>query len=77
MMKVILLIVELIVTIASLLLVFNMTAAAMGSYQQAQDVAYVSINQMQQKNADMYGSPSGYIPAAAGGILSSLTNFRI
>jgi hypothetical protein len=78
MIKTIVLMIELVFTIATLFLVFSMTANAMSSYQQVEDASYGAISQMQQKNADMYGSaPTGYMPAAASDILSSLTNFRI
>ena len=77
MIQTIVLMVELVFTIATLFLVFSMTSNAMSSYQQVQYASYGAISQMQQKNADTYGTPTGYMPAAASGILSSLTNFRI
>jgi hypothetical protein len=78
MIKALILVVELVFTIVSIFLVISMTAYAMSSYQQVNDISYNAISQIQQKNSDMYGDvPTGYMPAAASGIISNLKNFKI
>jgi len=78
MLKTIILLIELVFTIATFLLVFNMTTYAMISYQQAKDTAYQTIYQFQQDTTKTYGDvPTDQMPAASSNILSNLLNFRI
>lgn len=78
MLKTIVLIIELVLTIATFLLILNMTTYAMFSYQQAKDTTYQTVNQFQQDTTKLYGDvPTDYMPAASSNILSNLLNFRI
>ncbi|OGI11702.1 hypothetical protein A3K64_00190 [Candidatus Micrarchaeota archaeon RBG_16_36_9] len=78
MIKIIVLLVELVLTVATFLLIFNMTMYATMSYQEAKNTAYRTINDFEQNTTSTYGNiPTGYMPAAANGILSDLINFRI
>jgi hypothetical protein len=76
MMKTLVLLIELGITIATFLLIFNMTAYAMTSYEQAQDSITNTVGQFQQ-NMPNSGAATGYIPAPANDILSGLMNFKI
>jgi hypothetical protein len=78
MLKTIVLLIELVLTITTFFLLFNLTTYAMLSYQQVKDTASQAVDQFQQDTTKMYGDvPTGYMPAASSNILSTLINFRI
>jgi hypothetical protein len=76
MMKTVVLIIELALTIAMFVMVFNMTTFTMMSYKQSTDSLTQTINSLEQ-NMPVGDVPTGYAPAATNSILSNLINFKL